>query len=292
MEHNPDMIISVHPLMQHIPLGLMKRKGILGRIPFVTVVTDLDSCHPTWFHPDVTRCFIPSLGVVDRARKMGLTDDQITHYGLPLRPAFSKAVLTDQSDAAKSILRRELGLDTSKKTVLLIGGGEGMGPVAATAGEITKNLSYLPKQGQLIVICGKNAQLKEKLEHTSWPEGVSVRVEGFVDATRMASLMCSSNVIVTKAGPGTIAEAMACSLPIVLNDFIPGQEAGNVSFVVDSGAGTFVRDPVEVASTIGQWFADPSILSGFARGASAGARPEATYDIARDIAAIIRRHKT
>ena len=152
MEHNPDMIISVHPLMQHIPLGLMKRKGILGRIPFVTVVTDLDSCHPTWFHPDVTRCFIPSLGVVDRARKMGLTDDQITHYGLPLRPAFSKAVLTDQSDAAKSILRRELGLDTSKKTVLLIGGGEGMGPVAATAGEITKNLSYLPKQGHLIVI--------------------------------------------------------------------------------------------------------------------------------------------
>jgi len=286
------MIVSVHPLMQHIPLGLMKRKGLLGKLPFVTVVTDLDSCHPTWFHPDVNRCFIPSLGVVDRAHKMGLTDEQITHYGLPLRPAFSKAVLADRGDSAKSALRHELGLEASKKTVLLIGGGEGMGPVAATAGEISKNLSGLPDQGQLIVICGKNVQLKEKLEATSWPDGVSVKVEGFVDATRMASLMSSSNVIVTKAGPGTIAEAMACSLPIVLNDFIPGQEAGNVSFVVDSGAGTFVRDPAEVASTIGQWFSDPSLLRGFAQGAASGAKPEATYDIARDIADIVRSYKT
>jgi hypothetical protein len=49
MKYQPDVIISVHPLMQHVPLRILRSKGLLDKIPFTTVITDLSTCHPTWY---------------------------------------------------------------------------------------------------------------------------------------------------------------------------------------------------------------------------------------------------
>ncbi len=65
-----------------------------------------------------------------------------------------------------------------------------------------------------------------------YPEGMKVLVKGFVD--NMPQLMCASDIIVTKAGPGTIGEALICGLPMVLNAFVPCQEEGNIPYVVDN----------------------------------------------------------
>ncbi|CAA7032965.1 unnamed protein product [Microthlaspi erraticum] len=127
MKYKPDIIISVHPLMQHVPLRVLRSKGLLKKIVFTTVITDLSTCHPTWFHKLVTRCYCPSTELAKRALKAGLQTSQIKVYGLPVRPSFVKPV------RPKAELRRELGMDENLPAVLLMGGGEGMGPIEATA---------------------------------------------------------------------------------------------------------------------------------------------------------------
>ncbi|KAB2079588.1 hypothetical protein ES319_A05G015000v1 [Gossypium barbadense] len=94
MEYKPDIIISVHPLMQHIPLSVLKWKGLQKKVIFVTVITDLNTCHPTWFHPRVNRCYCPSKEVAKRALYDGLEESQIQVFGLPIRPSFARAVLS------------------------------------------------------------------------------------------------------------------------------------------------------------------------------------------------------
>ncbi|KAF8389256.1 hypothetical protein HHK36_025949 [Tetracentron sinense] len=218
MKYQPDIIISVHPLMQHVPLRILRAKGLLNKIVFTTVVTDLSTCHPTWFHKLVTRCYCPTAEVAKRASKAGLQPSQIKVYGLPVRPSFVKRV------RPKDELRRELGMNENLPAVLLMGGGEGMGPIEATARALGNTLydeSVGEPIGQILVICGRNKKLVNRLLSIEWK--IPVQVKGFV--TKIEECMGACDCIITKAGPGTIAEAMIRGLPIILNDYIAGQLA-------------------------------------------------------------------
>lgn len=96
-------------------LACLCRKGGRKPVPFATVVTDLTTCHNTWFHPLVDRCFVPTEYCKRSALKNGLSEEQITVHGLPIRPAFSTKI------ASKHSLRKKLGLDRHLPTVLLVG---------------------------------------------------------------------------------------------------------------------------------------------------------------------------
>ncbi|VVA99130.1 unnamed protein product [Arabis nemorensis] len=277
MEYKPDIIISVHPMMQHIPLWVMKWQGLHKKVIFVTVITDLNTCHRTWFHHGVSRCYCPSKEVAKRALVDGLGDSQIRVFGLPVRPSFSRTIVY------KDELRRELEIDSNLPLVLLMGGGEGMGPVKKTAQALGDSL-YNSKErnpiGQLIVICGRNKLLASALTSQEWK--IPIKVRGF--ETQMEKWMGASDCIITKAGPGTIAEALICGLPIILNDYIPGQEKGNVSYVVDNGAGVFTRSPKETATIVADWFtSDSEKLKTMSQNALKLAQPEAVFDIVKDI---------
>eukprot|EP00258_Populus_trichocarpa_P020508 XP_006389425.1 monogalactosyldiacylglycerol synthase 2, chloroplastic [Populus trichocarpa] len=277
MEYKPDIIISVHPLMQHIPLWVLKWQGLQKQVIFATVITDLNSCHPTWFHPGVNRCYCPSKEVAKRAALDGLEDSQIRVFGLPIRPSFALAVLS------KDELREELELDPDLPAVLLMGGGEGMGPVKKTAlalGESLFDKELGKPLGQLIIICGRNKALKSTLESHEWT--IPVKVRGF--ETQMEKWMGACDCIITKAGPGTIAEALIRGLPIILNDYIPGQEKGNVPYVVDNGAGVFTRSPKETARIVKEWFSTKTDeRKRMSENALKLAQPEAVFDIVKDI---------
>ncbi|KAF5482248.1 hypothetical protein F2P56_002834, partial [Juglans regia] len=175
MEYKPDIIISVHPLMQHIPLWVLKWQGLQKKVVFATVITDLNSCHPTWFHPGVNRCYCPSQEVAKRALLDGLEESQVRVFGLPIRPSFARAVLS------KDQLREELEMDPDLPAVLLMGGGEGMGPVKKTAlalGESLMDKELDKPMGQLIIICGRNKTLASSLETEQWKIPVKV-INGF-----------------------------------------------------------------------------------------------------------------
>ncbi|GMH11759.1 hypothetical protein Nepgr_013600 [Nepenthes gracilis] len=282
MKYQPDIIISVHPLMQHVPLRILRAKGLLQKIVFTTIVTDLSTCHPTWFHKLVTRCYCPSNDVARRAMKAGLQSSQIRVYGLPVRPSFVKPV------KPKDELRKELGMDEHLPAVLLMGGGEGMGPIEATAralGEALYDENLGVPMGQVLVICGRNKKLANKLNAIDWK--VPVQVKGFV--TKMEVCMGACDCIITKAGPGTIAEAMIRGLPIILSDYIAGQEAGNVPYVVGNGFGKFSKSPKEIANIVAQWFG-PKVdeLQAMSQNALKLARPDAVFKIVHDLHELVR----
>uniref|UniRef100_A0ACD5YP36 Uncharacterized protein n=1 Tax=Avena sativa TaxID=4498 RepID=A0ACD5YP36_AVESA len=165
MKYKPDVIISVHPLMQHIPLWVLKWQSLQPKVPFFTVITDLNTCHPTWFHHGVTRCYCPSTEVAKRALIRGLEPSQIRVYGLPIRPSFCRAKLH------KEELREELEMHPELPAVLLMGGGEGMGPVEDTARALGEELYDHRRRrpvGQMVVVCGRNQALWSTLQCLAW----------------------------------------------------------------------------------------------------------------------------
>lgn len=282
MKYQPDIIISVHPLMQHVPLRILRAKGLLKKIVFTTVITDLSTCHPTWFHKLVTRCYCPSAEVAKRALKAGLQPSQIKVYGLPVRPSFVKPV------RPKDELRRELGMDEDLPAVLLMGGGEGMGPIEATAralGDALYDEHLMKPIGQILVICGRNKKLPNRLLSIDWK--IPVQVKGFV--TKMEECMGACDCIITKAGPGTIAEAMIRGLPIILNDYIAGQEVGNVPYVVENGFGKFSKSPKEIANIVAEWFGPKADeLKAMSQNALKLARPDAVFKIVHDLDELVK----
>lgn len=282
MKYQPDIIISVHPLMQHVPLRVLRAKGLLEKIVFTTVITDLSTCHPTWFHKQVTRCYCPSDIVAKRAMKAGLKPDQIKIYGLPVRPSFVRPV------RPKRVLRKELGMNEDLPAVLLMGGGEGMGPIEATAralGDLLYDETLGQPVGQVLAICGRNKSLVDKLSSIEWK--IPVQVKGFT--TNMEECMGACDCIITKAGPGTIAEAMIRGLPIILNGFIAGQEAGNVPYVVENGCGKFSKSPKDIAKIVAEWFGPKSDeLKTMSQNAMKLGRPDSVFKIVHDLHELVR----
>ncbi|CAM8895272.1 unnamed protein product [Rhodiola kirilowii] len=282
MKYQPDIIISVHPLMQHVPLRILRAKGLLDKIVFTTVITDLSTCHPTWFHKLVTRCYCPSEEVAKRATKAGLQPSQIKVFGLPVRPSFVRPV------RPKEELRKELGMDLNLPAALLMGGGEGMGPIEATAralGNALYDENHEQPKGQILIICGRNKKLANRLSSIDWK--IPVQVKGFV--SKIEECMGACDCIITKAGPGTIAEAMIRGLPIILNDFIAGQEAGNVPYVVENGCGKFSKSPKEISKIVSSWFGPKSHeLKIMSQNALRLARPDAVFKIIRDLHELVQ----
>ena len=279
-EHDPDMVVSLHPLTQSIPLNVLERMGGgARRVPFATVVTDLGSAHPWWFHRKVDACFVPSDAVRAVGERCRLSRDQLRQHGLPVRPSFWEA------SRPREQLIRELGLEKGKKTVLVVGGGDGVGSlgpiVEATASELAREC---PGAGQVVAVCGKNAKLRASLEAKSrdkdWGD-VHVQVCGFVK--QMSDYMSVADVMITKAGPGTIAEATIRGLPTMLSSFLPGQEAGNVPFVTKSGFGEYSARPKTIAKTVRTWIQHPEQLDSMAAAARAAAKPAATHEIAHEL---------
>lgn len=296
--HRADMVISVHPLCQDLPLKILSyldsdgasRDADRRTTPFATVVTDLGGAHPTWFNPNVDKCFVPSDVLYQCARTRNVQPSQIVQHGLPIREGFwggdtdSDNSTEDDNAATINNIRDKLGLQQSVPTVLVVGGGDGMGGIVQVAEALGEKLASNAAARQMVVVCGNNQAAKDALSHRDWGD-VSVTVNGFVD--NMDEWMRASDAIVTKAGPGTIAEASICGLPCMLSSFLPGQEEGNVPFVEHAGFGTYEGEPARIAATVSGWLASPAKLRELKVAALEAARPRATLDIARDLADLV-----
>lgn len=231
-----DMVVSVHPLTQELPLKILAEldsgtRNVSSRTtPFCTVVTDLGSAHATWFNPGVDKCFVPSDALRKVALNRKLDPNQIIQHGLPIRKGFwdttgetrkrfwSTQKNNNNSGSDKTKLRTKLGLDPDLPVALVVGGGDGMGGLVALGRELGDKLGRSSTLSQLVLVCGNNAEAKNQLESVSWGDGVKVSVQGFVN--NMDEWMKASDALVTKAGPGTIAEASICGLPCLMFSYL------------------------------------------------------------------------
>ena len=273
LAHEPDLVVSVQSLVNHIPLRVL-RKTLGAQVPFVTVVTDMVTVHPTWCCREVDRCLVPTEMARQHAIRLGMPPGLVEVVGQPVHLDFA-AGLGEKHD-----VRRRLGLDQERPCVLIAGGGDGVGPIL----EIARTIAIRVPNAQLAVVCGHNHMLRQRLQAVNWE--IPTQVYGFVD--NMPELMSASDLLVTKAGPGTLAEAFIAGLPVIISSYIPGQEGGNVRYVLDNEAGAYATDPLEIARIAHEWLqpGNPDLQRVVAN-AAALARPDAALDIAHRLYAML-----
>jgi 1,2-diacylglycerol 3-beta-galactosyltransferase len=261
--HPADLIVTVHPIANTFAL---KALGV-NRPPFYTVVTDLVTTHALWFDTRSDHIFLPTAAARQRALAYHMSAEKLEVVGLPVADRYC----TPPGD--KRALRRKLNWSVEKPIVLLVGGGEGMGPLAKTARAIDESGLDLG----LVIVCGRNEKLKAALESQPWENPTFIY--GFT--REMPDFMRAADVIVTKAGPGTIAEALNAHLPIILYSKVPGQEDGNVTFVESEGVGVWAPKPQLVVRALTRLLSRPRERERFAENARRAARPDSARYIAR-----------
>ncbi|GER88646.1 galactosyldiacylglycerol synthase [Dictyobacter vulcani] len=224
----PDVVVSIHPMLNFVTIRALRQLGL--KIPFITVVTDLISVHFSWFAPGADAYIVPTEQAKQLYLSRKLDPKRVHMLGMPIDPKYTREV------APKEELRRKFGLANDLPVVLLVGGGDGAGGLHAAVRAISQ--AHLPVQ--LMVVTGRNKKLYAQLQRTRSRLHVPAEIFGFVN--NMPELMHAADVIITKAGPGTICEALSCNLPIILSGYVPGQEEGNIDYVVHNDVGILALD--------------------------------------------------
>jgi 1,2-diacylglycerol 3-beta-galactosyltransferase len=267
-QHPADVIVSFHPVPNY---ALMLARRAMGRLtPIAIVVQDLVTAHASWFIPGAEAYFVPTAAARARALHWGVSPKRIRIAGLPTRRCFMETMHLPQATA-----RDILGLPREGPVVLIVGGGEGMGPLD----QVVEAIAARRPRARLVAIAGRNRDLYADLRAMETP--VPLQVEGFV--SNMEIWMRAADLLVTKAGPNTISEAFIAGLPMILYTALPGQEEGNVDHVIENGAGVWAPHPDEAAAATLALLASPERRRAMAARASALAHPDAAGFIAQNL---------
>jgi len=268
-EHPCDLFLSVHPIVNTPILRALDP----DHPPYLIVITDLVTTHALWYNNQATLTLSPTEEARQRGIGIGLDPELIQVVGQPIADRFCRPA------PPKDQLRENLGWPDHKPVVLMAGGGEGMGPL----GEIVRAVDGAGLDLMMAIIAGHNQSLKKSLENAGLQ--TESKIYGFVN--NMAELMYAADIILTKAGPGTISEAFIAGLPIILYSRMPGQEEGNVDYVVEKGAGVWTPYPEQVVSILRHWVNHPAERMKIATISKSLARPNASKDIAKKVIEIV-----
>jgi UDP-N-acetylglucosamine:LPS N-acetylglucosamine transferase len=222
-ETRPDLVVSVHPLVNRL-IGNARRTYKLS-FRFVTVVTDLVTVHASWADPDAELCIVPTAEAYNLLRARGFPADKLVQAGFPVHPKFAAYAGTRREARAR------LGIDLDPFTLLVTSGGVGSGQLR----DLVLDLDRAYPDLQLLVVTGKNAALRQELLSLDLRPGI--HIYGFVG--NMEELMAASDIIITKAGPGTLMEALVMRRPVIVTEAVGMQERGNIDFVLNHELGLF-----------------------------------------------------
>ncbi|MDR3589843.1 MAG: glycosyltransferase [Negativicutes bacterium] len=270
---SPDAIVCTHAT----PAGLAAHLAKTGRlsIPILAVVTDF-VVHRLWLYPEISRYFVAHDGLCDFLAEHGAGAVQAYPFGIPVDEKF-----TYRQD--RGAVLKSLGLDPGLKTLLIMGGGAGVLPMPDIITACDKIGAHL----QIIAVTGNNAALRRKLQDlSSRLRGSSLLSLGFVD--NIHELMTAADLLVSKPGGMTVAEALCRELPLVIFRPIPGQEEANTRYLVERSIAESSACVADLQSKVKDLlFTRPQHLSELRQNAAAAGRPSASRDIAQVILSVL-----
>ena len=264
-EFGPDAVVCT----QAFPCGLVAdyKKEHNSSVPLYGVITDF-SPHAYWVHSLVDGYIVPAENskqwLIDRL----IAPDRIHTFGIPIDPRFSETLQTDH-------IRRRLQLRQGIPTLLLMGGGQGLGPLL----EAVQSLDRINRRIQLLVVTGTNEKVYHRLIRMVPRLKHFIQVFGHVEF--IADLMSVADLIITKPGGLTTSEALAKGLPIVILDPLPGQEIKNANFLVQSHVGREVPNLEELPTVVQRLIDHPEELQTLAQNARHIGRPQSAAESAR-----------
>lgn len=275
-QERPDAVVCTHAF----PCGAMAEYKTLfnDAPPVVAIVTDF-AIHGFWIHDNIDAYCVATDAMRSALQARGIARHRILVSGIPVRSEF--AILQEDGQ----VLRERLNLPQRRAVVLLMGGGLGIAPIERMLAALREVRAPLAA----VVIAGRNARIGRRLMETAERVQYPVRALRFVD--NVYDYMHAADVLVTKPGGLTTAEALVAAVPIVLCKPLPGQEERNARMLVDAGAAVRVRRIDELAETLDALLADPSARERLLKAAARVAKPNAAIDAAQVIARLVRARK-
>jgi processive 1,2-diacylglycerol beta-glucosyltransferase len=275
----PHVVVSVHPLTQHVLARVLKELKLADKIPLVTVVTD--PCYGFWRGwacDDVRLYLVASEEARQQLIDYGVAPERIKVSGMPVHPKFAFP-----GEEAARAARRALDLDPGKFTVFVNAGWVGGGNIP----QIFRELVRGELDVQAIFLAGRNEELRLEAENIARQAHFPIRVIGYSE--HVEQLMAAANVMISKLGGLTTFEALACRLPIIADVTTPSmpQEAGAASLIVRRGAGVLLERATDIVPIVRRMMEDTRNYAAM-RAATVGlAIPNSTRHIVEEIVALI-----
>jgi len=261
----PDVVISVLPGANGFIARSLRRAGLGADVE--VVVTDWAEIHLSWISKRVSHYTVPTEAAAGTCYAVGVPSAAVSVLGLPVRRQFVEA---EPGAAARRAARGRLGLPEERFVILAMVGTEG------TAGALAhlEALAGTPLDADLLVMCGRNERLCRRVGELG---GINrVQALGFVED--VAELMLAADLLVTKPGGASLAEAFCCHLPVLAFDPVPGQEEGNARYVVAEGAAELADSPRHLAALAAELRWSGPRRGTLAAGGARLARPSAAAD--------------
>jgi len=263
ISESPDAIVTTHFVLPAIAGLLKKHKDFNSKL--YVVVTDYGP-HSFWLSDDIDRFFVGAGSVVPELVKRGIPEDRITPSGIPVSSEFS-------GKFNKEELQRKYGLDKNRKTLFMLSGGFGVGPME----EMLLSICSCRGDVQVITVCGHNKDAYEKINVLKNKCNYPVILFGFTD--KIAELMAVSDIMVTKAGGISVTEALNMEIPMILFASIPGQETWNEKLLLAAGAAEKAGSIKEIPELINRLLLSEEAYASVKNGISKLRKPAAADDI-------------
>lgn len=267
-----DLVINTHFLPAEL-IATLRKDGKL-KLPQTTVCTDFET-HRLWVNQPCDRYFTATVEGAEYLKHWGVSAADIAVTGIPVVLPFSQP-----ADRAACLTKHELATD--RPVLLQLCGGFGVGPVE----DLYRQLLEVSQSLQLVIVCGRNEELKTALAKLTPPERHRVKLMGFT--REIDELMACADLIVSKPGGLTTSEALARGVPMVIVNPIPGQESRNSDYLLENGAGIKVNHPALLPMKVSQLLNDRERLNRMREAALRLGHPQAALDVVRQSLALIR----
>lgn len=262
--HKPDVVLTTYPMYQ-AAISLLYRTT-RKHIPIFTAVTDLATVHRVWFHRKVDGCLVPTSIVAEMAVSNQVPKEKVIITGIPVYPDISL------EKRSRETIRAELGWRQDLTTILTVGSRR-----STRTMEMLNVVNHFGAPLHLVVVAGKNEELYQKLKQVDWH--IPVHLFDYVD--NMPALMKASDLVMCKAGGLIVTESLACGLPMLLANVIPGQETGNAEYVRAARAGMVINSAVDLLESLHHLLADDhDLLKRFAANSRAIGCPDSAFKVA------------
>ena len=254
---------------QAFPCGMVAdfKKTYNSKIPLVAVLTDYIP-HSFWVYDSVDYYVVPAEEIGQRLVKKGVKLSKVKALGIPFDHKFNQPLNRER-------LLQQLGLKSGLPTILIMGGGQGLGPIKT----IVKSLEKVKPEFQAIVVTGTNKRLYKSLKRKTKKIKKKVLVFGYTD--KVNEFVAVSDLVVTKPGGITTAEALSKKLPMIIVKPIPGQEANNTAFLLEQQAAIRTDDAENINLIFDDLLMNRNKLTKLSEAAGRISKPNASFDIAK-----------
>jgi processive 1,2-diacylglycerol beta-glucosyltransferase len=246
--------------------ALGKREGWF-HAPILAVQTDFQA-EPPWVQAEVDAYCVASEEARSQLVSWGTSPNRILVCGIPVDPVFSAPV-------DKTELLRALGLDGQRPIVLVMGGGMGPAPLDA----IVESLALCGFPLQVLVVAGRDGVRRQALEQLRRKLTLDLRVFGWTET--IPQLMAVADLLITKPGGLTTAEALAAGLPMIVTHPIPGPEERHVRYLAQQGVAVQAKTLKEIPQLVTRMLSKPEKLAEMSRRQRDMSRPDAAHAIAQ-----------